>query len=135
MDKYEKTIVYTSIVIAIIIMTYWVIIPFQRPLKEATVKASIRDGADVCEFAIAGGQFLWSHYGEYRDAAGRAFLGGSGSKLVLPASVTITARQGEVFTVTITYYKTIVDVVQTDGVEVQKTRYAEVGKENVDVTL
>jgi FlaG/FlaF family flagellin (archaellin) len=133
---YKIAITITLIIlIATPIITYFIIIPSSRPITQITIKP--QTNATACTIEISGGQPLWFHTLYYDNSVG--FTSGgtiTTDKISLPTTTDFYARQGETFTVTITYYnQTIITNVSPKGLQIFSTSWTQVGIDKTELTI
>jgi hypothetical protein len=124
------------ITVLIVVLVYFVAIPCSLPFNSITIKPT-RTDAQACSFEVSGGQVLWHHSLFWDNTLTSLALGTiTTDKIMLPTTAELSARQGEGFTVTVTYYnQTTIEGAVSNGIQTQFNQWIPVGTDKIEVTI
>jgi hypothetical protein len=121
--------------VLIVSLVYFVAIPCSKPYNSITIKPT-RTDAQACSFEVSGGQFLWQHSFFWGNIGVMCAVTITTDKVMLPTTAKLSARQGETFTVTITYYnQTTIENTISDGIQTQFNQWITIGVDKTEITI
>jgi hypothetical protein len=129
-----KLVVIISLILAVVLI-YFIVIPWSKPFNSITLKPT-RTDAQACSFEVSGGQLLWQHSLSWENVEKLCGVPITTEKIMLPTTVELSARQGEVFTVIVTYYnQTTIYGLTSNGIQTQFNQWIIIGTDKTEITI